>query len=143
MVAYKNAFFIDGARKFCSGLACMDMHGFAVVFLFIYCCCLLPIGAWRLWAISFTGWCGVGVGVVSMYVTKVRVSKVTATTAKVTKVRAYPTGKHYHCFSCTSTNPLLNDRLQCPKQITIEQAEEQRLTPCKCKACGKTWKALS
>ena len=87
--------------------------------------------------------CGVGVGVVSMYVTKVRVSKVTATTAKVTKVRAYPTGKYYHCFSCTSSNPLKNDRLHCPKEITITQAEEQRLTPCKCKACDKTWKALS
>ena len=87
--------------------------------------------------------CGVGVGVVSMYVTKVRVSKVTATTAKVTKVRAYPTGRRYHCFTCTSTSFTSNDRLQCPKEITIEQAEEQRLTPCKCKACDKTWKALS
>jgi hypothetical protein len=80
--------------------------------------------------------CGVGVGVVSMYVTKVRVSK-------VTKVRAYPTGRRYHCFTCTSTSFTSNDRLQCPKEITIEQAEEQRLTPCKCKACDKTWKALS
>ena len=80
--------------------------------------------------------CGVGVGVVSMYVTKVRVSK-------VTKVRAYPTGRRYHCFTCTSTSFTSNHRLQCPKEITIEQAEEQRLTPCKCKACDKTWKALS
>ena len=80
--------------------------------------------------------CGVGVGVVSMYVTKVRVSK-------VTKVRAYPTGRRYHCFTCTSTPFTSNDRLQCPKEITIEQAEEQRLTPCKCKACDKTGKALS
>ena len=87
--------------------------------------------------------CGVGVGVVSTSVTKVRVSKVTATTAKVTKVRAYPTGRRYHCFTCTSTPFTSNDRLQCPKEITIEQAEEQRLTPCKCKACDKTWKALS
>lgn len=85
---------------------------------------------------------GVGVGVVSMYVTKVRVSKVTATTAKVTKVKAYPTGRRYHCFTCTSTSFTSNDRLHRPKEITIEQAEEQRLTPCKCKACDKTWKVL-
>ena len=78
-------------------------------------------------AIATTFWCGFRCGV--MWSERQFVGKA--------KVFIYPKGKKYHCRTCTSTT-----RISSAKEVTITQAEEQRMTPCMCAACEKAWKRL-
>ncbi len=78
-------------------------------------------------AMATTFWCGFRCGV--LWSERKFVGKA--------QVVIYPKGKKYHCSTCTKTA-----RTSSAKDVTITQAEEQRMTPCMCAACEKAWKRL-